>query len=127
MAIAQIKNLQRRLINLEQEAATPQREAASVEAAVLAVLPGTYVLTPQFAVTVRLRGGRLHAQATGQGEFELYAIDARRYFARVTALEIHFEGEAGVPPAFVLHQGGQQLRFVRRADAGRNADAPVPR
>ena len=113
--------------NLEQEAATPQREAASVEAAVLAVLPGTYVLTPQFAVTVRLRGGRLHAQATGQGEFELYAIDARRYFARVTALEIHFEGEAGVPPAFVLHQGGQQLRFVRRADAGRNADAPVPR
>ena len=36
-------------------------------------------------------------------------------------------GGSGAPPAFVLHQGGQQLRFVRRAEAGRNADDPAPR
>ena len=113
--------------NLAQEAAATQREAANVEASALSVLPGTYELTPQFAVTVRLRAGRLHAQATGQGEFELFAIDARRFFARVTALEIHFEGGSGVPPAFVLHQGGQQLRFVRRAEAGRQPEDPAPR
>ena len=113
--------------NLAQEASAKQREAASVEASALSVLPGTYVLTPQFAVTVRLRAGRLHAQATGQGEFELFALDARRFFARVTALEIHFEGESGVPPAFVLHQGGQQLRFVRRAATEHNPDDLAPR
>jgi len=113
--------------NLAQEAAATQREAASVEASALSVLPGTYELTPQFAVTVRLRAGRLHAQATGQGEFELFAIDARRYFARVTALEMHFEGESGVPPAFVLHQGGQRLRFVRRPDDARPGEEPAAR
>ncbi len=115
------------LRNVAQEAAATQRESVTVEPLALSVLPGTYVLNPQFAVTVRLRDGRLHAQATGQGEFELYALDARRFFARVTALEIHFEGGSGAPPAFVLHQGGQQLRFVRRAEAGRNADDSAPR
>lgn len=113
--------------NLAQDASAKQREAASVEASALSVLPGTYELTPQFAVTVRLRAGRLHAQATGQGEFELFALDARRFFARVTALEIHFEGASGVPPAFVLHQGGQQLRFVRRAATEHNPDDLAPR
>lgn len=95
------------------DAAKTQRGAVAVEPAALQPLPGRYALNPQFRVDVRLRDGRLFAQASGQGEFELFALDARRWFARVTALEIHFEGESGTPPAFVLHQGGQKLRFVR--------------
>lgn len=113
--------------NAAQETPATPREAVSVPGQALSVLPGIYELTPQFAVTVRLHDGRLHAQATGQGEFELFAIDARRFFARVTALEIRFEGESGVPPAFVLHQGGQQLRFVRSAATGHDTDDPAPR
>jgi CubicO group peptidase (beta-lactamase class C family) len=95
------------------EAAKTQRGAVVVEPAALLPLPGSYALNPQFKLVVRLRDGRLFAQASGQGEFELFALDARRWFARVTALEIHFEGESGTPPAFLLHQGGQKLRFVR--------------
>lgn len=95
------------------DAAQTQRPAVAVEPAAMQLLPGSYALNPQFKLAVRLRDGRLFAQASGQGEFELFAMDARRWFARVTALEIHFEGESGPPPAFVLHQGGQRLRFIR--------------
>ena len=95
------------------DATQTQRPAAAVPADALAVLTGTYALNPQFKVTVRWRDGRLFAQATGQGEFELFALDRRRFFARVTALEIHFDGADGVPPGFELLQGGQRLRFVR--------------
>jgi len=89
------------------------REAVAVADEAMAVLPGVYALNPQFKVSVRFRAGRLFAQASGQGEFELFALEARRWFARVTPLEIAFEGESGPPPAFVLTQGGQRLRFVR--------------
>ena len=111
--------------DVAKEAASQQREAVPVEAAALALLPGTYELSPQFAVVVRLRQGRLYAQATGQGEFELFALSPRRFFARVTALEIHFNDETGVPTGFVLHQGGQQLRFRRRAEMLRSTEEPA--
>jgi CubicO group peptidase (beta-lactamase class C family) len=90
-----------------------QREHQALTTEQLALLPGVYALNAQFKVGVRLKDGKLTAQATGQGEFELFALDARKFFAKITPLEIHFEGESGVPAAFVLHQGGQKLRFVR--------------
>lgn len=90
-----------------------QREAVSVPASQLAPLAGVYALNPRFKLTVSPREGRLFAQATGQGEFELFALQARRFFARVAALEVEFEGETGVAGALVLTQGGQRLRFVR--------------
>lgn len=78
----------------------------------LAPLAGVYALNPQFKLTLRVRDGRLFAQASGQGEFELFAKAERDFFAKVTALSIRFE--AGQPsPALLLQQGGQQLRFVR--------------
>lgn len=90
-----------------------QREAVSVAADALQPLAGIYALNPQFKLTVSVREGKLMAQATGQGEFELFALDARRFFARVAALEIAFEGDTGSAPALVLTQAGQRLRFLR--------------
>ena len=113
--------------DLAREAASVQREAVPVEAQALGLLAGTYEFSPQFAVVVRVRAGRLYAQATGQGEFELFALDPRRFFARVTDLEIHFSGEAGVPKGFVLHQGGQQLRFNRAELPRGTEEPPAPR
>lgn len=95
------------------EATKTQRPAVTLDGAALAPLPGSYALNPQFKIQVRVRDGKLFAQATGQGEFELFALDARRFFARVTALEVHFDGDAGAPPAFTLLQGANRLRFVR--------------
>jgi len=78
----------------------PMRTAAiAVEAKSLEQFVGTYALSPEFNVTVRTRDGKLFAQATGQGEFELFAKSATVFFARVTPLEIAFEeikdGKAG--------------------------------
>ncbi len=90
-----------------------QRQGQTLSAEQLAPLPGTYALNPNFKIVIRAKDGQLTAQATGQGEFDLFAIDARKFFAKVTALEMHFDGQTGAPPALVLHQGGQKLRFVR--------------
>jgi CubicO group peptidase (beta-lactamase class C family) len=79
----------------------------------LAPLTAVYSLSPQFKITVRARGSQLFAQASGQGEFELFAKAERVFFARVTPLELHFDPGAGKPAGLVLHQAGQQLRFFR--------------
>lgn len=101
------------LRNVASERRDMQREGQVLAAEQMAPLPGTYAFNPQFKIVIRLQGGKLLAQATGQGEFELFALDARKFFAKITALELHFEGADGPPPAFVLHQAGQKLRFVR--------------
>ena len=81
--------------------------AIAVDAKSLEQFVGTYVLSPEFKVTIRTRDGKLFAQATGQGEFELFAKSAAVFFARITPLEIAFEeikdGKAG---RFQLTQGG---------------------
>lgn len=109
----------------------PAAERAAAEAAAqqpalvlpleqLQPLAGVYALNPQFAVTVRVRDGRLWAQATGQGEFELLARTSRQFFARVTPLDVHFDGpEGSTPAAFTLLQAGQRLRFLREASPAR--------
>jgi len=99
--------------DLAAERRQTERAAVTLPEAQLGVLVGRYRLNPQFAVELRLRDGRLFAQATGQDEFELFAQAPRRFFARVTPLEMVFEGADGPPPAFELQQGGQRLRFVR--------------
>lgn len=90
-----------------------ERGAVAVPVEAVAALAGVYALNPQFKLTLRSRDGQLFARATGQGEFELFAAEPRRWFARITPLEVQFEGDGGAPPALVLHQAGQRLRFVR--------------
>ncbi|MFT3718389.1 serine hydrolase [Pseudorhodoferax sp.] len=93
--------------------AATRQAAMELPADAVAPLTGVYAFTPQFKLQLRAEGARLFAQATGQGEFELFAQGPRRFFARVTPLEVAFEGEQGVPPALLLFQGGQQMRAVR--------------
>jgi CubicO group peptidase (beta-lactamase class C family) len=103
-----------------QKKAAAERTAAAVPAEQLQGLAGTYALTPQFTIEMRLRDGRLFSQGTGQAEFELFALEAgnpRRWFARVAPIEIEFEPPAapgGPSPAFVLRQAGQRMRAVRQ-------------
>ncbi|MBH9553015.1 serine hydrolase [Inhella gelatinilytica] len=88
-------------------------EPLKLPAASLAELSGVYALSPAFKLTVRSEGERLFAQATGQAEFELFGKGVRHFFARITPLEIRFEGEAGLAPALRLQQAGRELRFLR--------------
>lgn len=96
--------------------ALTRQAAQPLSAEVLAPLAGLYALNPQFKLRVRADGERLFAQASGQGEFELFAkpaSEARRFFARITPLEVVFEGAAGPAQALTLYQGGNALRFVK--------------
>ncbi len=88
--------------------------AVAVDAKTLAQYVGTYALTPTFSVAIRLRDGKLFAQATGQGEFEIFGKNETTFFARITPLEIVFEdvkdGKAG---SFALTQGGNTRKAKR--------------
>ncbi len=84
----------------------------------LAPLAGVYAFTPEFKLTVSQRDDTLWAQATGQAPFALFASAPRRFFAKITPLEIAFDdGEPA--PALTLTQGGQTLRGTREPAPGR--------
>ena len=87
-----------------------RQASITLPAEALKPLAGVYALNPQFKLTVRANGARLFAQATGQAEFELFAKEPRRFFAKVTPLEIEFDADARV---LTLLQGGAKSRFVR--------------
>jgi CubicO group peptidase (beta-lactamase class C family) len=86
----------------------------SVSSQTLTQYIGTYKLTEAMSVTIRVRDGKLTAQATGQGEFELFAESQTKFFAKVTPLTITFsEVTEGKARSFVLEQGGAKLKAVR--------------
>ena len=88
--------------------------AVPVDAKTMAQYVGTYALTPKFNVTIRLRDGKLFAQATGQGEFELFGKSDTTFFARITPLEIAFEDvKDGKAMRFQLTQGGSTRPATR--------------
>jgi serine-type D-Ala-D-Ala carboxypeptidase/endopeptidase len=105
-------------LHLVDESVPPRDMSATRQASIILAaeqlkpLAGIYALNPQFKLTVRADGQRLYAQATGQGEFELFANAKapRRFFAKVTPLEVEFDADG---KAITLLQGGSHLRFVR--------------
>ncbi len=89
-------------------------EIAMPKAEVIEQYLGTYRLAPNFDVTVRGRSGKLFAQATGQGEIELFAKSETVFFARVASLEIEFlDVKASKTMRFILTQGGVKQNAVR--------------
>ncbi len=88
--------------------------AVPVDIQIMAQYAGTYALTPTFQVTIRLRDGKLFAQATGQGEFELLGKSHTTFFARITPLEIVFEEvKDGKAMRFQITQGGSTRAALR--------------
>jgi len=85
-----------------------------VAADVLARYAGNYKLNDQMNITVRVSAGKITAQATGQGEFEIFPESEARFFAKVATIVMTFgevaEGKAG---SFVLEQGGAKLTARR--------------
>lgn len=92
--------------------ARAQQPAVALSVAQLAPLAGVYALNPQFKLTISVRGGQLWAQGTHQNAFPLLASAPRRFFAKVSPLQIEFDA-AETPAALTLQQAGQTLNFVR--------------
>ena len=88
-------------------------------------LAGVYAVRPAFRLTISVRDDQLWAQATARVRSSSSPGRARRFFARVTPLEIEF-AEGSPPPSLTVHQGGMTLRFVARmTPPGRARPAPA--
>ncbi|MFV1988562.1 MAG: serine hydrolase [Gemmatimonadota bacterium] len=86
----------------------PSEEPVEVEVsrAILERYVGVYEIIPEFQLTVTLEDDGLVVQATGQGEFRIYAESDTEFFLRVVEARISFVVEDGDVTALVLHQGG---------------------
>ncbi len=72
---------------------------------------GTYSLMPGFDLKIFVEGGKLMAQATGQGAFEIEAKTKDQFSADAFGIEIQFERDANnAVKKLALLQGGQTLR-----------------
>ncbi|HEY0068074.1 MAG TPA: serine hydrolase [Flavisolibacter sp.] len=72
---------------------------------------GTYALTNDFAITVKAEGGKLTAQATGQGAYEIFPEKEDHFFYKVVDAQIVFEKDAtGKILALTLFQNGAEMR-----------------
>ncbi|MCA0198872.1 MAG: serine hydrolase [Proteobacteria bacterium] len=92
----------------------PKAPIPVLTAAALAGYAGDYPLAPGFALNVREEGGKLLAQATGQGAFPLDAVAEDAFEAAAYGIEIRFLRDAdGRVESLELHQGGQVLRGKR--------------
>jgi hypothetical protein len=91
------------------------QQAPTLSEAELAAYAGEYALMPGFTLTVRARGGQLHAQATGQGEFPLDPSGKDTFEAAAFGIELVFKRDGGGDVvALDLHQGGRVLSGPRR-------------
>lgn len=92
----------------------PPRRAVALDAAAASRAVGRYELAPGFVVAVTVEDGRLYAQATGQGRFELLQDSRGDYYTTATELLIRFTRDAeGRAVAVTLFQGGG-ARTARR-------------
>ena len=71
---------------------------------------GDYPLTPQFIITVSEKDGALFAQATGQGNFPVFATAKDEFFYKIVDARLSFQRDAaGKVSGLVLHQGGRDM------------------
>ncbi|MCX8476479.1 MAG: serine hydrolase [Sphingomonas sp.] len=92
-----------------------ERRAITVPAAKLREYEGTYELSPTFAVTMKVEGGKLTTQATGQDAFELFAEKPDQFFLKVADAQVSFTRDAGGKvTGLVLHQHGRDMPAKRK-------------
>jgi serine-type D-Ala-D-Ala carboxypeptidase/endopeptidase len=85
----------------------------------LARYAGSYKVNDEMSIVVRVNGGKVTAQATRQGEFEIFPESETRFFAKVAPIVMTFgdvgEGKAADAKAgsFVIEQGGSKITARR--------------
>ena len=80
-----------------------------VAESVLESYVGVYELAPNFTITITRTGSKLFGQATGQGQFELFAKSATEFFLKVVDAQVTFLVKEGKVESMTLFQGGQVM------------------
>lgn len=92
-----------------------ERKAVTVAPDQLPQYEGVYELAPTFAITMRVKDGKLMTQATGQDEFELFPEGKDRFFLKVVDAQVEFTRDAsGKVTGMILHQGGRSTPALRK-------------
>jgi CubicO group peptidase (beta-lactamase class C family) len=82
----------------------------TIDKNILSQYIGEYELAPNFVITISVKEGSLHAQATGQPEFPLFPEKQDRFFLKVVDAQLEFKrDEKGVVTSLVLFQNGQEV------------------
>lgn len=91
-----------------------QRPAMPVAPERLAVLVGSYRITPTLILTVTRLGARLFAEASGEPAFEIFPASETEFFYRRLAIQLSFElGADGRAASVVMHARGGDRRGTR--------------
>ncbi len=91
------------------------RSSITVDPKVLAQYVGTYELSPTFSIAMTLEGNQLMTQATGQPKFPLHAESETKFFLTVVDAEVEFfRNDKGEVAYMMLHQGGQDVKGVKK-------------
>jgi CubicO group peptidase (beta-lactamase class C family) len=84
----------------------PNYTAIDVDPGILQGYLGKYELAPNFYIDV-FQDGPLYAQATGQNQIELIAIEVNKFVLKDTDIKISFnQDESGETTSLTLHQNG---------------------
>jgi len=78
---------------------------------------GKYELFPNFILTIRINENRIFAQATGQGEFEVFPQSETKFYYKVVNAQIEFvQNENAEFDKLILFQNNQELTGKRIAE-----------
>jgi CubicO group peptidase (beta-lactamase class C family) len=96
----------------------PVRRIANVDPRGFDTFVGTYQMAPRGTFTFTREGKRLLAQATGQGQVELFPESEHVYFTKVVDTVITFQlDNQDRPTGVILRQGGHVFAGKRLDDA----------
>jgi CubicO group peptidase (beta-lactamase class C family) len=93
---------------------TADRKEITLPAETLATYVGTYELTPEVKLAIRLSGTQLTAQLTGQGQLPIFPESETKFFLKIVDAQLEFQKDAGgAITALVLHQNGVDQTAAR--------------
>ncbi len=88
-----------------------------VDSKILQSYVGNYKLAPEFIIAISKVGSQLIAQATGQGEFEIYPKSDNVFYLKVVEAQVTFNKNAtGQVVSMTLLQGGQETTGLKIED-----------
>ncbi len=92
-----------------------ERKEITLAPDVLARYVGTYQVTPAINMMITLVDGKLMTQLSGQRAFALFAESETKFFLKEVDAQIEFvKNGQGTAIALILHQGGRDMKALRR-------------
>ncbi len=93
-----------------------ERKEITLAPKTLAEYAGSYEISPTFQIVMTVEGDHLMTQATGQPKVPVFAESETKFFLKVVDAQVEFfRNDKGEVTHLVLHQGGQDVKAVRKA------------